>query len=42
MAGVLSGGYKTKSKTFRPVVNQALLSDKRFKSAGRGEFALKG
>ena len=41
MEGVLSAGYKTKSKAFRPLVNQTLLKDKRFKSVGRGEFALK-
>jgi hypothetical protein len=41
MEGVLSAGYKTKSKAFRQVVNKTLLQDKRFKSVGRGEFALK-
>ncbi len=41
MEGVLSAGYKTKSKAFRQVVNQTLLKDERFKSVGRGEFALK-
>jgi hypothetical protein len=39
--GVLSAGYKSKSKEFRAVVNQRLHDDKRFKSVGRGEFALK-
>ncbi len=42
MEGVLSAGYKTKSKAFRNGVNKTLLEDKRFKSVGRGEFALKG
>ncbi len=41
MEGVLSAGYKTKSRAFRNVVNNTLLQDKRFKSVGRGEFALK-
>ena len=41
MQGVLAAGYKTKSKAFRPLVNQTLLHDKRFKSVGRGEFTLK-
>ena len=41
MAGVLAAGYKSKSKAFRHAVNKTLLQDKRFKSVGRGEFALK-
>ena len=41
MAGVLAAGYKTNSKAFRPLVNQTLLHDKRFRSVGRGEFTLK-
>ncbi len=41
MEGILAGGYKTKSKAFRNVVNKTLLEDKRFKSVGRGEFVLK-
>jgi hypothetical protein len=41
MEGVLSAGYKTKSRDFRHVVNKALLKDKRFKSVARGEFTLK-
>ena len=41
MEAALSAGYKTKSKAFRQVVNKMLLQDKRFKSVGRGEFALK-
>jgi hypothetical protein len=42
MKGVLSAGYKSNAKSFRNVVNNTLLTDKRFKSVGRGEFALKG
>lgn len=41
MEGVLSAGYKTKSKAFRQVVNKTLLQDERFKNVGRGEFAMK-
>ncbi len=41
IAGVLAAGYKSKAKTFRSMVNNMLLSDKRFKRVGRGEFALK-
>ena len=40
MEGVLAAGYKTTSKTFRSVVNNMLLADKRFKKIRRGEFAL--
>jgi len=39
--GVLAAGYKTKSRDFRGVVNNMLLSDKRFRKVGRGEFTLK-
>ena len=42
MDGVLAAGYKSNAKSFRNVVNNMLLTDKRFKSVGRGEFALKG
>ena len=41
MEGVLAAGYKTTSKTFRSVVNNMLLADKRFKKVSRGEFTLK-
>lgn len=37
----LAEGYKTKSASFRSVMNNMLLSDKRFKKVGRGEFTLK-
>ncbi len=41
MEGVLAAGYKTTSETFRSVVNNMLLADKRFKKVSRGEFTLK-
>ena len=41
MEGVLAAGYKTKSSDFRSVVNNMLLTDKRFKKVSRGEFTLK-
>ena len=41
IAGVLAACYKSKAANFRSVVNNMLLSDKRFKEVGRGEFALK-
>ena len=41
MDGVLAAGYKTKSASFRAVVNNMLLTDKRFKKVGRGVFTLK-
>lgn len=41
MEGVLAAGYKSNALDFRSVVNNMLLTDKRFKKIGRGEFALK-
>ena len=41
MEGVLAAGYKSNARDFRSVVNNMLLTDKRFKKIGRGEFALK-
>jgi len=41
MKGALAAGYRTTSKSFRSVVNQMLLKSPRFRSVGRGEFALK-
>ena len=41
MKGVLASGYKSNSKDFRSVVNNMLLTDKRFKKVGRGVFGLK-
>ena len=38
----LAGGYRTNSGNFRGIVNQALVKDKRFVSAGRGVYRLKG
>lgn len=39
----LDGGYKTKSKKFESIVRQTLYHDKkRFKTVGRGRFAVKG
>ena len=38
---VRSSGYKTKSGNFRGIVNQTLIKDKRFTSAGRGVYQLK-
>jgi hypothetical protein len=38
---VRSGGYKTNSGNFRGIVNQTLIKDKRFSSAGRGLYQLK-
>lgn len=41
MEGVLATGYKSNSANFRGIVNQALIKDKRFKSAGRGLYEMK-
>jgi hypothetical protein len=41
MEGVLSAGYRSSSGNFRGIVNQALIKDKRFKSAGRGLYQMK-
>jgi hypothetical protein len=40
MEAVKQAGYKTKSRTFRTIVNQTLLKDKRFKKAKRGQYVL--
>jgi hypothetical protein len=41
--GVLKGGYHTISDNFRGIVNQTLIKERRrFASAGRGLYALKG
>ena len=42
MAAVLATGYKSKSKSFRSLVNQTLSKGPRFRSVGRGMYALKG
>lgn len=39
--GAMAAGYRTTSRSFRSVVNQMLLKSPRFRSVGRGEFALK-
>ena len=41
MEGVLAAGYKSNASDFRSVVNNMLLTDKRFKKVGRGVFTLK-
>src|SRR6266496_2014426 len=40
-AAALKRGYRTTSANFRSIVNQALIKDKRFGSAGRGLYQLK-
>jgi hypothetical protein len=40
-SAVRSGGYRSNSAKFRSIVNQALIKDKRFTSAGRGLYQLK-
>ncbi len=39
---VLAAGYKSKSKSFKLIVNQALAKSKRFKRVGKGVYALRG
>jgi hypothetical protein len=38
---VLKTGYKTNSANFRGIVNQTLIKEKQFSSAGRGLYQLK-
>jgi hypothetical protein len=38
---VRTGGYRSNSANFRSIVNQTLIKDKRFSSAGRGLYQLK-
>ena len=38
----LAAGYKSKSKSFKLIVNQALAKNKRFKRVGKGVYKLKG
>jgi hypothetical protein len=38
---VLASGYRSHSVNFRGIVNQTLIKDKRFGSAGRGMYQLK-
>jgi hypothetical protein len=42
VAAVLARGYKSKSKSFKLIVNQALAKNKRFKRVGKGLYTLKG
>ena len=41
MQAVLAAGYRTSSKDFRLLVNQALLRGAQFANVGRGRYALK-
>ncbi len=42
VAAVLAAGYKSKSKSFKLIVNQALAKNKRFKRVGKGLYTLRG
>jgi hypothetical protein len=39
---VQAGGYRSGSANFRTIVNQRLITEKRFKNAGRGMYLLDG
>jgi hypothetical protein len=39
---VLAAGYKSKSKSFKLIVNQALAKNKRFKRVSKGLYTLRG
>jgi hypothetical protein len=41
VAAVRATGYRTTSDNFRAIVNQALIKDKRFIQASRGNYAMK-
>jgi hypothetical protein len=41
MAAVESAGYRSGSANFRAIINQTLIKEKRFQSAGRGMYQLK-
>jgi hypothetical protein len=41
MGGVQAMGYRSSSGNFRAVINQTLIKDKRFISAGRGLYEMK-
>jgi len=41
MGKVRAAGYRSNSANFRGIVNQALIKDKRFTTAGRGMYQLK-
>jgi hypothetical protein len=38
---ILATGYKSKSKSFKLIVNQALAKNRRFKRVGKGVYALR-
>jgi len=38
---VRKAGYRSASKSFRPLVNKTLITDERFRSVSRGQYALK-
>ena len=40
-SAVRAGGYRSNSANFRGIVNQTLIKDKRFTSAGRGLYQMK-
>jgi hypothetical protein len=39
---VMATGYKSKSKSFKLIVNQALAKNRRFKRVGKGIYTLRG
>jgi hypothetical protein len=41
LAKVEAAGYRSSSANFRSIINQTLIKDKRFSSAGRGLYQLK-
>ena len=41
LQGVVRSGYRTTSDNFRGIVNQTLIKEKQFASAGRGLYQLK-
>ena len=41
LEAVTAGGYRSGSANFRGIVNQALIKDERFSSAGRGLYVMK-
>jgi hypothetical protein len=41
MDAVLAPGYRSNSENFRGIINQTLIKDKRFASAGRGIYEMK-
>ncbi len=41
LEAVTAGGYRSTSANFRGIVNQTLIKDERFHSAGRGSYTMK-